>query len=125
MRTRNSQSLYDKINEEQKYWSVEVEYEVAISVYTQALSVTLNGASEEFGSEEAGLSPAKIKFSGAKTFEVPGVSEEEVRKRFEDLSSGEGWDLTYYIGGEYITEGFDGEVESAEVRVVSIEAAEP
>lgn len=121
MRTRNLQSFYDMINEQKKYWEVEVEYDVAVLVRPRTLFVNLDGGYEEFASKPISFAPVGVNFRGAKTFEVEAVSEEEARKKFEDLKDASKWSMDFYAGDEYITEGFEGEIESAEIKVTSVE----
>jgi hypothetical protein len=116
-----AQKFYDKINEQKKWWSVEVEYDVAVLVRPQTLFVNLDGGYEEFASKPISFAPVGVNFRGARTFEVEAVSEEEARKKFEDLKDASKWSMDFYAGDEYITEGFEGEVESAEIKVTSVE----
>jgi hypothetical protein len=121
MRTRNAQNFYNKINEQNKWWNVEVEYTVEVSVRPQTLEVALDGAMENFGSKNVVFTPAKVRFSGAKTFEIEAASEAEVRKKFEGLNTGGDWEVNFYVDKEYISDGFEGTIEDADVKIVSIE----
>jgi hypothetical protein len=124
MRTRNSQIFYNMINEQKKWWNVEVEYDVSLLIQPQTLTVHLDGSTESFGSKSVKFSPVQVNIKGRKTFEVEASSEGEARKRFEDLNSNKDWEASLYVGDEYISGGFESRVENAEVKVISIEESE-
>jgi hypothetical protein len=121
VRTRTAQSFYEKINEQKKWWNVEVEYVVEVAVRPQTLDVALDGNMESFDTKTVSFPPAKVRFSGSKIFEMEAASEDDVKKMFEALNIGKGWEVSLYSGGEYISDGFEGTIEDADVKIVSIE----
>jgi len=128
MRTLNFQKLYEKFNEQEpigKFFEVEVEYIVEVSIRPLSVTVMLDGDTENFGENSISFDSVKTTFNGSKTFEVEAPSEADARKRFESLNTDmKKWDVSLYTGSEYASEGFDVEIEDVDLKVVSVRELE-
>jgi len=125
MFTLKARQFRDKINEQKKWFEVDVEYEVEVSVRPHTMKVSLDGADETFGEEPIAFDSVKTRFSGSKTFEVEADSESEARKKFEDLKDVNKWEADLYIGTDYVAEGFEREIADANIKVIEVRELEP
>lgn len=115
-----------KIDEQKKWFEVEVEFRVKVWVKPVNLNVILEGNYQNFSEELVTFGGEEVVFEGTKFFDVEASSKDNARKMFEVLNTDiNKWDVNLYIGTEYIMEGFESEIMEAGVKVVGVEEIEP
>lgn len=103
----------------EKAFEVEIEYEIEAVVSGAGLNLELEIGSNEIGKEPVYFE-SRIMFKGSKTFEVYGKDANAVKKQF-DVSGMKYIDLSLYSGQDYLTEGFNIEIDDAKVKVIRVE----
>jgi len=114
------QEVEKKIQEKtEKAFEVEIEYEIEAVVSGAGLNLELEIGSNEIGREPVQFE-SRVTFKGSKTFEVYGKDEAAARKQF-DISRKEYINFTLYSGQDYLSEGFNIEIDDAKVKVIRVE----
>ena len=114
--------------EEQKHvYEVDLGFSIQGIVRTPAIKVFALIGGEDLGAEGVHiihLTPHKVAFTGRKTIEVyDAAGPDEARRRFEKLSAKD-VDLDLYVGEDYLTSGFETEIESFEVKIHEVRQIE-
>ncbi len=114
-----SMKIIKSLNE-QKFWEVEIEYEIVILVNTAGinLDVDIPGLTE-IEKVPVGFPPQTIKLKDSKTVEIEANTADEAKRKVEKIQVKD-LDLSLYSGEEYLTEGFGIEVDEFKIKVLSV-----